>query len=466
MQKKQFLLIVLGSTLFSFPICGYCLDYFVNGATGVDSNDCGQQPSTPCKTIRKALDNIPDGEVTIKIAKGTYVESELLIPVTGPGSVKNDITFEGGWNTNFTNSTCSPDNTVIIPGNRTAPPYTNLFELNVVGDQRQAALMLKCMKIKKISTGDLTRGVLINAEQKGQASFTSAHVVLTGFDNRTKVPNGILLVSRIDGKLFSTIKQTVFYGNTGLLDMLGQSHNNGYIHLHMLNSRFVNNGDSNQGSHCSLRLDSSSAGTIDTFLENSLIAGNVSSGDPAIWFTARDIGSNLSARLVNSTVSGNSNSNNGQVAGFFAGALDSGQITITLTNSILQGNDALNGPDDLFLDQATNGILNCSTDYSILGEYQTKGSVTYSPTHEVDADPRLNSSYHLTSGSSAINAGICGYKTGSGSFWQYHRIAPYDDIDGDPRPGYGKLTGCDIGADEYRFPWILFNPATRARRIP
>ncbi len=100
----------------------------------------------------------------------------------------------------------------------------------------------------------------------------------------------------------------------------------------------------------------------------------------------------------------------------------------------------------------------------MLGEYAVQhGTPSYISTNEVNGDPGLDSTYHLTSGFAAKDAGLCGYLTGSGPF-QYHRVAPDEDIDGDPRPGWGKLTGCDIGADEYRFPWILFNPATRGTR--
>jgi hypothetical protein len=57
--------------------------------------------------------------------------------------------------------------------------------------------------------------------------------------------------------------------------------------------------------------------------------------------------------------------------------------------------------------------------------------------------------------SPAKNRGICGEIHWGGG---YERYAPYDDIDGDARPGWNVELGCDIGADEYRFPWILFNP--------
>lgn len=59
----------------------------------------------------------------------------------------------------------------------------------------------------------------------------------------------------------------------------------------------------------------------------------------------------------------------------------------------------------------------------------------------ITADPLLNTTYHLKSGSPAINHGMVTNVS--------------TDIDGDPRPVGGAY---DIGADEYRSSWILFNP--------
>jgi hypothetical protein len=71
-------------------------------------------------------------------------------------------------------------------------------------------------------------------------------------------------------------------------------------------------------------------------------------------------------------------------------------------------------------------------------------------------DPLLLNDGHLRTSSPAVNTGICGEINGM----QYTRIAPYDDIDGDTRPGEGILFGCDVGADEhYGFAWNMFVPA-------
>ncbi len=81
----------------------------------------------------------------------------------------------------------------------------------------------------------------------------------------------------------------------------------------------------------------------------------------------------------------------------------------------------------------------------------------YSPSGNIlAADARLSGNGHLRTASPAIDTGICGEQPGL----YYSRIAPYADIDGDKRPGQGKLFGCDIGADEYKkFPWPMFLPA-------
>jgi len=451
------------SILVSIPIPGFCLDYYVNGAVGFDSATCGRLPTDPCKTIKQALNNIPDGEVTIKIARGTYVESEFLIPVTVAGSVKNDITFEGGWNASFDNSVCNPENTIIIPGNRTAPPYMYLFEFNVFGDQqRQAALTLRCMKIQKTATGDITRA-MINDADKGLAEITLFNIRLTGFADQ----NPIVFRSVDNGLLHADIEETVIDSNNGYTVISGDAYDSGTLQLTMKKSSLRNNGTQGK-STAVIFLGSRTGGIVSASVTNSIIAENSSSEDPpGFRLLTRHSNSELSLSMINTTIAGNSNSSAGGGPGAMGiYAFDGARCTIRMVNTIVRGNSALIGPDDFILDQDTGATLDFSADYSILGEYATKGSVSYNSTHEIDADPALNPTYHLTSGSPAKDAGICGYLTGGGPLYQYHRVAPYDDIDGDKRPGWGKLMGCDVGADEYRFPWILFNPATRGTRRP
>jgi hypothetical protein len=445
-----------------FPVHGLCLDFFVNGATGADSATCGQLTTTPCKTIKKALDNIPDGGVTIKIARGTYVESELLIPVTAAGSVKNDITFEGGWNTSFDSSVCDPENTVIIPGDRTAPPYMYLFHFSVFGDQRQAALTLRCMKIQKTTNGDIPRAILVSGDLNGLAKINLEKIRLTGFAEYS----AIFLSSRDNGVLDAELNTVIIDHNSGFIVLFADAHDGGSLYLVVKKSHFIDNGAPAGSSLVALDVSCASDGTLRATIENTIIAHNYSSIDsPAIRAIVRNAQSMLSLNLINTTISENHNASSGGNPGAMGVySFDNAQCDVSMMNTVIRLNTSVAGPDDYFLNQGTNATFTFSADYCILGEHDILGSVSYASTHEIDADPGLNSTYHLTSGSPAKDAGLCGYLTGGGPWYQYHRVAPYDDIDGDKRPG--ALMGCDIGADEYRFPWVMFGPATRARRIP
>lgn len=96
-----------------------------------------------------------------------------------------------------------------------------------------------------------------------------------------------------------------------------------------------------------------------------------------------------------------------------------------------------------------------TSDYSIIGKVENDGGTYIAKGSNLNVNPLLNANYHLTGASPAKDKGICGLTL----LGHYSRIAPYDDIDGDLRPGYGIISGYDIGTDEYRFPWIMFNPA-------
>lgn len=115
---------------------------------------------------------------------------------------------------------------------------------------------------------------------------------------------------------------------------------------------------------------------------------------------------------------------------------------------IVWGNQGVGTGDDIYLSVAPfyGTVSGINIDYSIVGETEVALGNYITGSHIYTADPGLNDSYALTRGSFAVNAGQCGRKTILGV---YRRVAPYDDIDGDKRPGFGQLTGCDIGADEY-----------------
>ncbi len=271
----------------------------------------------------------------------------------------------------------------------------------------------------------------------------------------------------MDTPLSVIINDSVFDRNQGKTVISGEA-DNGNLSLKMAKDRMVVNEGSGDYS-VALMLNSYPGGSISAELENNIIAGNIAQWEASgIILQSSGNASSILFHSTNDTITDNICTNTGAAVQVIAENF--GDIQISMTNSILKGNQAGYSPTDLSLQEGMfddySGTVSFSADYCIIGDYTLRhGTPTYNSTHEIDGDPALNSTYHLTSGSVAKNAGLCGYLTGSGPY-QYHRIAPYDDIDGDKRPGWGKLTGCDIGADEYRFPWVLFGPATRGTGHP
>ncbi len=466
-QGIMMLFCLLG--VLGFPVTGLCVDFFVNGSSGTDSDTCGQLSTTPCKTIKKALDNIPDGEVTIKISRGTYVEDHLGVWGVDSPLVRN-VVFEGGWNADFTSHSCNTTGTTIIPGYTSNQGWSVLLHLSVSGNNNQAAMSVSCMTLQKTASGDITSALYIGAEQQGLANLTMDHVRVTGFTD----PNTTRFYSRPGGNISVTINNSVFNRNLGEKVLSGEA-DNGNLSLKMKTNRMTKNGEL-QSIHHTLFFKSSSGGSIDVFLENNIIAGNSSKDQGAgIFLSSADNSSSTALQSINDTITDNTCNQQGSPAQRTGGAVrviafENGASQVIMTNTILKGNHADISAPDLTMSQGifndNSGTVSFSADHCILGEYDIlEGTPTYSSTNEVDADPRLNSTYHLTGGSPAKDAGLCGYLTGSGPY-QYNRVAPYEDIDGDKRPGWGKLMGCDIGADEYRFPWVMFGPATRGKRNP
>ena len=444
--------------IFLFPVSGFCLDYYVNGATGSDSATCGQLPTDPCKTIKQALNNIPDGEVTIKIARGTYEEEYLFISTSG--SVTKNIVLEGGWDMYFAKHICNFSGTKIVSVYYNDQFRHNLFNV-FASESNILTTTIKCMQLFQKYPGDVVRAIDVTSKSNARVRINIDTLKINGFSESDSV---ISLLTENGGHIDVTIMNSCMDNNYESLIKSAALDSIDDINMTMIDNLITNNGDLSKDSIC-ITLYSREGGSIHSNLINNIIADNLSKYDDAVLFVYSGNSSSISVSLTNDTITNNKSMNDGGVVRIVAN--DSGKANITMTNSILKKN----GDKDIVFQQGTlgdfyDGTITFVADHCMLGNHDIIfGPPDFSSTNEVDGDPALDPSYHLTSGSPAKDAGICGYLTGGGPY-QYHRIAPYDDIDGDKRPGWGKLMGCDVGADEYRFPWILFNPATRGTRRP
>jgi hypothetical protein len=216
-----------------------------------------------------------------------------------------------------------------------------------------------------------------------------------------------------------------------------------------------------------------SAPETEISLKNNIIMGNQSRQETlsagGLYCEAKTIS------MINNTVMGNSSAAHGGV--FLDG---NGNITsFLLYNNIFRGNSpTITGSTgvDLYIDNSGagssqvrlyNNFFGELSDFSTADSSSLKINLITDYLHEGNntVDPLVDSTGHLQSGSPAIDSAVCGIEVSG----HYERIAPYEDIDGDQRPGDSWTTCCDIGADEVipdscttatssDFPWILFAP--------
>lgn len=209
---------------------------------------------------------------------------------------------------------------------------------------------------------------------------------------------------------------------------------------------------------------SSSSGLVD--LSNNIFSGNTGylGGGAFGWSDTQSV------RFTNNTLWENTARYGG---GLYTRVVDN-PARIYVNNNIIRSNSASVDGDDLYVDSDGNDDHIGSNVYlrnNDLGSNSNFNSgrsedmfITYTDHYlqwnNITVDPRITASGHIPGCSPVIDAGICGLHKGH----FYIRFAPYDDIDGDKRPGDEQESGCDIGADEYHFSWPMFIPAVTCRR--
>ncbi len=402
------------------------------GTMGTDSPTCGAI-NTPCQTLNVATENVGSGSHVIKIATGNYFHSDTIPPIS------SGLTIQGGWNDTFTSQTCDPAKTVFF-----ADSVSGL-SLNInSGDD--LAVDLECLRFTRLSvvTGN---GVALSAQDTGSSlNFTMRHCIV---DSHTS--GGISIQSSNSAAVIAAIEDSRVYNNNYPAGSPGRatglavsSLSGGSIEVNLERNRFTNNiSAENSGG---LFFQATGTGSLQATLLNNIIVGNQGDFGGGINIHSDASAALLEVTLTNNTIFNNSANNGG---GLYINAAGNPR-PVKLRNTIVWGNSAslTDGGDDVYLQESYfPGIQSgLNVDYSIVGDIYEA-----SPLHpfvyganNLSVDPILTSSYLLQSASPAINTGQCGYNSTS-----YNRVAPYDDIEADIRPGFGQLTGCDIGADEY-----------------
>ncbi len=421
------------------------INYYVSSG-GVNTNNTCTDSTTPCRSIKTALKNVPRNTVSfINIARGAYTEGDMEI------KAGQNVTFVGGWNNAFSQQICNPAGTTIIAGYR--ENSDELFWIYNLDNSQRADLTIKCLTLKKLSLGDITTAVDINAGSGGESNLTMDHIRITGFPDYAIVTYAVS-----NGKISTVINHATINHNRSKDYTMYIGAADGENTLHMDHVSIIQNGTAHQNNRSTLAVYSFASGTINAFLSNTILADNQMGDESPFEIGAQDT-SHISLTSTNNTITDNlSSSRSGY--GFSAFASGTSHLMLTFNNTILYGNHGIAQYEELYFQQSDRATLTFTADYCILGGKQTIGHISDSSTNEIHGDPQLNSTYHLQKGSPAIDAGLCGEWINIWGHYYYDRIAPVDDIDGDKRPGDWTLVGCDIGADEYKpFPWPMFLPA-------
>ncbi len=415
--------------------------YYV--AMGGDDNNSCTQPDHPCKSVRAALDKTGAGKSHIHIARGTYAESSTIDIPAG-----KNIIFSGGWSDDFTVQQCQPGNTIITPAGQTSPL---LFKNFIDGVGKEATVGLRCLTLNGKGVAN-SRAIYAKASNGRIFTINFDQALVTGwtgwmleFSTHGNGSSGTVTMHD------STVADNP--GNSGYSPaiMTVGAYGSSSLDLDLDRVRFVNNGAVQTSNELyGYAYDSS---RLNIQATNCLFSHRYPTSNTVILTASNDSGI-LNFSLLNSTVTTLQTSNPWILK---ADAVDTSTSTLRLTNTLLTG--ATSTGQTTFIYQRDTAAIDVSADYSILGTphilVSDPNKVTWTSTNEVYGDPRLDTSGHLHNGSVAIDSGICGFNA-----FGYHRIAPYEDMDGDKRPGDGESLGCDIGADEFHaFPWPAFLPA-------
>lgn len=396
---------------------------------------CGINAAQPCKSLATAVGQVDVYDTTtIRVARGNYAE---YIPVSDPlpSLSGSELLIEGGWDAGFSSRTDDPSLTTI-----TNQSGTSIIFYLQAGTFERIALRLENLTLRGTAQDNLN--AIRTSNEHGTIQLTVSSCSLRNCSGPA------VYISASAGSTALNIERSRIEnnsGNTGSgIRIVGSD--NADINAVFTKNRFINNAAGNEyGGGIYFRADYGVK--ITASLENNIFAGNSAALGGALGLETYSTG-NVEVALTNNTITENQCEAGG--GGILVSTHNQGVASLYIRNSIVWGNI---GSTDLHILQHETSTASVYANYSLIGIIYD-GWGCYTAVETYNKNPMLGSGFRLSSGSPARDSGLCG----GYFFGKYVRIAPYDDIDGDARPGYGMTAGCDIGADEYTFPWLLFNP--------
>ncbi|GAB4272572.1 MAG: hypothetical protein Kow0080_19190 [Candidatus Promineifilaceae bacterium] len=283
--------------------------YFVNAATGSDSNDCLSQ-GTACATIGAAVAKTGDGDA-IEITAGTYYESDMTIntAITINGAGAGSTIVDGGGNGRiFTlNSHATLSNMTLQNGQ--TPADSSIFVSGggaVLVGNGMNVLLQNVTLTNNISAGS------------GGAIFTLGNLTIDNSDIISNTANSL------GGGIYNYTFGTLTVSNSHIQDNTALGSQAGGLYtsrpLTVTNSTISGNSATSFGGGVIV-------GTETAVFENTTFTNNQSASGPALFAQSGTI------TMTNSTVSGNVATNNN------SGIYVSGpSVSLTLINNTIANN--------------------------------------------------------------------------------------------------------------------------------
>ena len=454
------------------------VDRYVSDRYGTDAgNDC-TAPTNRCKSIQHALDLAEPFDV-VKVHADVY-EENIVITRRLIG-----VVLEGGWTSTFHDR--YPGVTTIITGLYNGPV------IDLQAESTTIELKIDRFKLNR-GSGDHGGAIHAHARSGGSQPIYGGHIVLEltdnlirdngaffggaigaiasqpddGFNDNTvtlilsgneirqnradSLGGAISISAGVDTRVVAELSDNIIESNTagvdgGALGLITHDPGATAARITLKRNVIMNNTAGRNGGGVALFANGLGQHQVTLDMENNIIADNLANEVGGGLYLHAEWGT-IEMTQVNDTITGNDTnySASSHGAGIHT-STESGTMNLDIVNSIIYANHRHPiGAMGLYLDDG----VNAATDYCIIAPVGGSGSYE-AGAHDVNSSPgfvdRANGDYHLASGSVAIDAGICGV-----FIRRYFRIAPYEDFEGDLRPG-DWITGlCDIGADEYMVP--------------